>query len=164
MNVTPMIDVVMVLIVFFLIVGRLASDRAGVRLAESGLGRVDESTPAVTITIAPGPVPPGAAAPAQGAFAARVVVNGLPVADEAELERLLRDAAARWASEHPEAGAGEAGPAETGDGPQAGSVFARLPVQVAADKGLGFERIRPVLAVCARLGVIEVGLITERAP
>lgn len=70
-NVTPMIDVVMVLIVFYLIVGRLASDqRADLSLPESRTGleedldgaivvdvrRPDESDPAPRYSLAGAPI------------------------------------------------------------------------------------------------------------
>jgi biopolymer transport protein ExbD len=51
-NVTPLIDVVMVLIVFYLIVGKLASDRAAaVQLPGSGVGAASDSA-GVVITVA----------------------------------------------------------------------------------------------------------------
>lgn len=53
-NVTPLIDVVMVLIVFYLIVGNLARERlAPVRLPATGVGVGEESGPGVVITVAP---------------------------------------------------------------------------------------------------------------
>lgn len=52
-NVTPLIDVVMVLIVFYLIVGRLAMQRqAPVDLPESRAGVPESQAPAVVITVA----------------------------------------------------------------------------------------------------------------
>lgn len=53
-NVTPLIDVVMVLIVFYLIVGNLARERlAPVRLPETGVGVGEEGGAGVIVTVAP---------------------------------------------------------------------------------------------------------------
>ncbi len=52
-NVTPLIDVVMVLIVFYLIVGKMASDRrAVVELPSTGVGTTAEEKAPVVITVA----------------------------------------------------------------------------------------------------------------
>jgi biopolymer transport protein ExbD len=54
-NVTPMIDVVMCLIVFYLIVGKLAADqRSNIRLPESRTGIAEKSADSVIINIVPG--------------------------------------------------------------------------------------------------------------
>ena len=51
-NVTPLIDVVMVLIIFYLIVGKMAADRlALVELPSTGVGAAEEGTPLI-ITVA----------------------------------------------------------------------------------------------------------------
>jgi biopolymer transport protein ExbD len=53
-NVTPMIDVVMCLIVFYLIVGRLAADqRSGMRLPESAVGLTDKTQELLIINVLP---------------------------------------------------------------------------------------------------------------
>jgi len=53
-NVTPLIDVVMVLIIFYLIVGKLASDRrTKVDLPPSSIGAADDGVAGLTITIQP---------------------------------------------------------------------------------------------------------------
>ena len=52
-NVTPMIDVVMVLIIFFLIVGRLASEHgAKVNLPNSAIGKVEADLAKIVVNIA----------------------------------------------------------------------------------------------------------------
>ncbi|MBL9030811.1 MAG: biopolymer transporter ExbD [Phycisphaerae bacterium] len=54
-NVTPMIDVVMCLIVFFLIVGKLAADqRSQIRLPVSGTGVEEKAPEALVINAMPG--------------------------------------------------------------------------------------------------------------
>lgn len=53
-NVTPMIDVIMVLIVFFLIVGKLAADqRSNIRLPESKTGLTDKARERLVINVLP---------------------------------------------------------------------------------------------------------------
>jgi len=53
LNVTPLIDVVMVLIIFFLLVGKLASDRhAPVSLPASAAGVTEQNASALVISIA----------------------------------------------------------------------------------------------------------------
>ncbi|MFG0283154.1 MAG: ExbD/TolR family protein [Phycisphaerales bacterium JB039] len=58
-NVTPMIDVIMCLIVFYLIVGKLAGDRrAEMDLPPSQAGAPDAPPDAIFVNIAPGPAAP----------------------------------------------------------------------------------------------------------
>lgn len=55
-NVTPLIDVVMVLIIFYLIVGNLAHQRLlPVNLPKAGAGEAEEAAPTLVITVAQGP-------------------------------------------------------------------------------------------------------------
>ena len=81
-NVTPMIDVVMCLIIFYLIVGKLAMDRR-IMLPSSAAGITATGPTPVIIEIAP-PDSPGAPAP--------IIVAGQPIALPA-LDNLLRGAA-----------------------------------------------------------------------
>ncbi len=54
-NVTPLIDVVMCLIVFYLLVGKLALDqRTRIVLPASGVGSTEPTPQLLTITVAPG--------------------------------------------------------------------------------------------------------------
>jgi biopolymer transport protein ExbD len=84
-NVTPLIDVVMCLVIFYLMVGKLAGDRrTNVDLPETRVG--SEADPQVVIVNV---VPvSGAGWPGDGA---QVVVDRAPVADAAALEQLVRD-------------------------------------------------------------------------
>src|SRR5215831_9064802 len=51
-NVTPLIDVVMVLIIFYLIVGKMAAERQGrVELPSSGVGVSSQDHDAVIVTV-----------------------------------------------------------------------------------------------------------------
>lgn len=80
-NVTPLIDVVMCLIVFYLIVGKLAADRqARIQLPDAGIGAPEGSERAIVINIMP--LDPGQARP-------RILVGDMPVA-EADLENVLK--------------------------------------------------------------------------
>lgn len=81
-NVTPLIDVVMVLIVFYLIVGKLAADRrVPVRLPTAAQGAVEQGGELV-ISVSPGKDGP------------RVDVQGRTLGDK-ELAELLKGADAR---------------------------------------------------------------------
>jgi biopolymer transport protein ExbD len=76
-NVTPLIDVVMCLIVFYLLVGKLALDqRTRVSLPASAVGSTDPAPETLTIVVAP-----------EGA-GARVFVGGEPVEPAALTDRL----------------------------------------------------------------------------
>lgn len=81
-NVTPLIDVVMVLIVFYLIVGKLAADRrARVDLPSTAIGVQEDATPSrrpIVITLA-----------GHGG-ATTIDVDGSPVTDAAALATLLK--------------------------------------------------------------------------
>ncbi len=161
-NVTPMIDVIMCLIIFFLIVGKLAHDRAlGLRLPETRIGQGDSARADVVISIIPAregqpgaapwssalvpgsspapPQPPAPApAPAQEApLFARVLVQDLVVADPASLESAIRSALGTRA-------------------PGAAVVHVR------ADRDVPFGLVDPVLKACRTLGISSVLLVTER--
>lgn len=82
-NVTPLIDVVMVLIIFYLIVGKLASDnRAKVDLPPSRIGATDDSSQGLTITVQ-----------AAAGGSTRILVEGDEVGVNA-LEGVLKERAA----------------------------------------------------------------------
>lgn len=83
-NVTPLIDVVMVLIVFYLIVGKLAADRrVPVKLPPSAIGIADEGkserTP-IIITVSR----------AADASAATISLDGTPITDPSTLAATLK--------------------------------------------------------------------------
>src|ERR1044071_2248106 len=59
-NVTPMIDVVMCLIVFYLIVGKLAADqRSAMRLPASATGSEEKAQDLLIVNVMPGPAGSG---------------------------------------------------------------------------------------------------------
>ena len=131
-NVTPLIDVVMVLIVFYLIVGKLAADRkVEVALPPSAIGAIDdgrgEREPIVITVSANDGTSEGAAS------AAQVMLDGALVTDVSTLQATLKglDASSRI-------------------------------VQLRADKGLRYELVSPVLEACRGAGVASVKLATRR--
>lgn len=77
-NVTPLIDVVMVLIIFYLIVGNLAAQRmAPVDLPAAASGAAEEGAPTLVVTVSSGP------------NGSTYVVDGKTIPRE-ELENLVR--------------------------------------------------------------------------
>lgn len=79
-NVTPLIDVVMCLIIFYLLVGRLAMDRqAGVQLPGSKVGVEEEASKSLVINVLRG----------DGTSQAGVMIDGRPV-DAPTLKERLR--------------------------------------------------------------------------
>lgn len=161
-NVTPLIDVVMCLIIFFLIVGKLAHEQgARVNLPSTGLGTTDEDRRAIIITVAPvspseKPTTPDTrfeSTIADGNGAAdqprvRITVDGELVTTQQQLSSLLT----RRLQMQP---AASSNPAST---PAAG----QLPVQVRVDRDLPFAAVAPALSACKELGLTSVRLITER--
>ena len=84
-NVTPMIDVVMCLIVFYLIVGKLAADqRSSMRLPVSATGLEDKAQDLLVVNIMP----------AEPGNPPRIVIEALEVPLE-HLESEIRQRAAR---------------------------------------------------------------------
>jgi biopolymer transport protein ExbD len=78
-NVTPLIDVVMVLIIFYLIVGRLAMQRLEpLDLPVSALGSPDRAGTPLVVEVVAG-----------GAAGVRITADGVPVTPES-LETLVR--------------------------------------------------------------------------
>lgn len=144
-NVTPLIDVVMCLIVFFLIVGKLAADASSVRLPGSEVGRTGKAAAAVIVSVARGDLPGSTSPRSWGGVSARVFVDGQPIAGESELAAAIRERAAILL-----------GAAPTGD-------LSAAPVHVRADRDLPFAAVEPVLRAAAKAGIPGVRLATERA-
>lgn len=92
-NVTPLIDVVMCLIVFYLIVAKLASDRQlPLELPEARQGIAEESQRPIIISVG------------LGATGVVVEVQGREiVGDEADRPTMVRDAVAQEARQRPDA-------------------------------------------------------------
>lgn len=134
-NVTPMIDVVMCLIVFFLLVGNLARREAGrVDLPSAAAGAEERDESPVIVGV-----------PAPGV----VTLEGRTVSAEAlgeQLARVLGERAGR--------GVGQRGGRGTGGG--AGSV------EVRAARDLDYAEVRAVLAEIRDAGVPRVTLVAEQ--
>ena len=143
-NVTPLIDVVMCLIIFFLIVGKLAAnEKARVQLPGSSIGQVAERQDAVVVSVARDTTNP--ARPV-----ALISIDGELVKDGEELVRRLQTRleiqarlAARITREEPQP-------------------ISRGKVTVRADKDLPYEAVEPVLTACAKLGINRVDYATAR--
>ncbi len=132
-NVTPLIDVVMCLIVFYLIVGRLASDRiAGIDLPTTRRGSEGpanaERRGVLTVNVVRGEGTTGTA-----------VVNGRVVGAD-ELRRLLEEHAGGLGSADPLAG-----------------------VQVRADRSLAYAEVSWIVEACRDARITSVRLTTQRA-
>lgn len=141
-NVTPMIDVVMCLIIFFLIVGKLAQDeRARVLLPDSAIGRTGESQSAVVVSIAP-----DERGFNWGGAKATIAIDGQVVADAKQLQETLK---AKIVERLKALGRDE-------------TEFSRANVVVRGDKALPYETIEPALGACAALGIVRVDYATER--
>ncbi len=132
-NVTPMIDVIMCLIIFYLIVGKLSADQqVNVRLpqAYSGSEPSDERTLIISVLPAEG----GAGAP-DATQGVRMLALGRAIHPD-ELPALIRsrklDDAETW-------------------------------VQVRADRSLGFGQIMPIVRACKDAGVSNLKLSVEPA-
>jgi biopolymer transport protein ExbD len=140
-NVTPLIDVVMCLIIFYLMVGKLATDRkTPVTLPESAVGAEAEHGMLIVNVARPVPgvetaTPAAGGWPSETAAAARVVVDGTPLESEEALQRLVR---ARLDAD--------------------GS----LVVQIRAEQEFAFGVVAPVMRACTRGGAKSVRLAARR--
>ncbi|MBC7835029.1 MAG: biopolymer transporter ExbD [Phycisphaerales bacterium] len=132
-NATPLIDVVMVLIIFFLLVGRLANDPAsGLNLPGSTVGQRQDASNVLIVTVLKAD---SAGAAAWVGSIARVMTEGTEVPDAASLEQIVSSKLA-------------AQPGTT--------------VQIRADRDLPYGSIEPVLRACGRGGARSVRLATEK--
>lgn len=134
-NVTPLIDVVMCLIVFFLIVGKLASERGmAVRLPQAVSGREENSARVLVVTI--GRI--SADAERSAGFAAAGVIVQLDGKFMVDAKALEGQVFSRI-NEQPETS-----------------------VQLRADRDLSFGLVEPVLRACRDAGAKNVRLATEK--
>lgn len=135
-NATPLIDVVMCLIVFYLIVGKLASGQlAEVDLPPSSIGESDTGPELFVVNV----VPATDELPAWrggGSGATAVLVEGESIPSPDALGAMLTDRIGR--KPHTE-------------------------VQVRASRTLRFGDVAPVLDVCATSGAPNVRLVTHDA-
>jgi biopolymer transport protein ExbD len=142
-NVTPLIDVVMCLIIFFLIVGKLSTDRGvPVRLPQSIRGSEETSASVMIVTVARADeTAAGAAESGSGwrAYGITVQADGEMMADVKALESAVRGKLAAA----PGGGAG-------------------LSIQIRADRDLPFGSVEPVLRSCGQAGAKSVRFAAER--
>ena len=132
-NTTPLIDVVMCLIVFYLIVGKLASGQlAEVDLPDAISGEQDTPSELFIVNIRA----PSETARAWRASNAAVIIEGDPVPSPDALTRIVRD---RVASK-PE-----------------------TQVQLRASRRLPFGEVDPVLRACTEAGVTNITLAANDA-
>lgn len=143
-NATPLIDVVMCLIVFFLIVGKLASDRGvAVRLPRASSGQDENASAIMVVTVArldqvrpvPSTAPGAVGGDAWARLGISVQVDGSYTGDAKALESFVRGRL----SEQP-----------------------TLSVQVRADRDLSFGAIEPVLRAAGQGGAKSVRLAAEK--
>ena len=131
-NVTPLIDVVMCLIVFFLLVGKLVQDRAAnVALPETAHGDSAKSKAPLVIDVV---YAPGAGSPWLHGEA-QVYVTGELVADLDAFQTIIQ-AHVRAAPE--------------------------TSLEIRADRALRYGVVEPVLRACTKAGALDVRLATER--
>ena len=148
-NVTPLIDVVMCLIIFFLLVGKLSLD-ATINLPGTELGEAD-AVRSITISVL---------APDKPGSEPKVLVEGQPSAGgQAGLaEAILRAILSKNAAATGAVGAAVT-PAAAGN---IGIANSGIAVKLRADKALPYSAIDPVLQACAKAGLASVRLVTER--
>lgn len=142
-----MIDVVMCLIIFFLLVGKLATDRsAALRLPVSSQGEAEKASDTLVVSVTRTPPPGGgggaesapSATQAAGAWNAAVpfvIAEDRALEGPGALERLVRTRLA----ERP-----------------------LCVVQVRAERDLSYGSVQPVLSALARGGAKTVRLALER--
>lgn len=137
-NVTPMIDVIMCLIIFFLLVSQLASSaRERVALPRSTEGEAGKAKDSVTITVfrPAGESPAALAAKARAAWPARVRADDRECATAPDLERYLKVRL----TENPECA-----------------------VEIRADRSLPWGWVEPVVMAASRAGAPAARLAAER--
>ena len=135
-NATPLIDVVMCLILFFLIVGKLSSENGPmVRLPQTGVGQDEQSAAVLIVTVSK--VAEGEPKTGWGTYGVTVHADGLPSDNAKSLESAVRGKLA---------------------------VNPAASVQVRADRTLLWANVEPVLRATGNGGAKSVRLATERLP
>lgn len=135
-NATPLIDVVMCLIVFFLIVGKLSSERGfPVNLPQTGVGQDEKSASVLIVTVSKAAEDAPRTTGSWALYGISVQADGLATDTPKSLEAMVRGKL----SENPQAS-----------------------VQIRADRELPFGAIEPVLRAAGQGGAKSVRLATER--
>ncbi len=137
-NATPLIDVVMCLIIFFLVVGKLATDRGyAVPLPGSSVGQDETSASVLVVTVAQRPDGRQSTGSVWDRLGITVQADGEVCLDVAALEGAVRTKLR-----------------EVRD----------TSIQVRGDKFLQFGQIEPVLRACGQAGAKSVRFATEKEP
>jgi len=137
-NATPRIDVVMCLIIFFLVVGKLATDRGyAVPLPGSSVGQDETSASILVVTVAQLAGGRQASGSIWDRLGITVQADGEVCPDVAFLESAVR-AKLRQARD--------------------------TSIQVRGDRALQFGQIEPVLRACGQAGAKSVRFATEKEP
>lgn len=132
-NATPLIDVVMCLIIFFLIVGKLTSDRGKqVHLPDTRHGESAKAADPMVIDIIK---PEGGGGAHWLADLGQAFIIGTEVRDALSLENIVRDRIL--------------------DRPATA-------IEIRADRELPFGAVEPVLRACGKAGARSVRLATEK--
>ena len=135
-NATPLVDVVMCLIIFFLIVGKLSSENGPlVRLPNTAVGQDEQSASILIVTVSR--AEPAAKPAGWGVFGISVHAEGRELENSKDLESAVRGKLA---------------------------VNPAASVQVRADRQLAWGSIEPVLRAAGQGGAKSVRLATERMP
>ncbi len=156
-NVTPLIDVVMCLIIFFLLVGKLSLD-ATIQLPGTEVGEADAAR-SITISVL---------APDKSGQEPKVLVEGRPIAaGNAGLAEAIATAISAKNAAVPVIAGGAANSAKSAPGASESNASAAagssgIAVKLRADKALPYSAIDPVLQACAKAGLASVRLVTER--
>lgn len=140
-NVTPLIDVVMCLIIFYLLVGRLSTAHQVKDLPRVSEGSTGQSQDVAIVEIR------GAGAPGSEPI---VALDGAIVSMR-DLQAALSNRAAQSALPNP------------GQGPVPGTPAApNLEVELRASRLLPYADLAPVLKACRQAGLTSVKLVAER--
>ena len=135
-NATPLIDVVMCLILFFLIVGKLSGENGPmVRLPQTGVGQDEQSASVMIVTVSK--ATEEAPKTGFGVYGVSVYADGQAMENSKSLESAVRGKLA---------------------------VNSAASVQVRADRSLAWGSINPVLTAAGQGGAKSVRLATERLP
>ena len=145
-NVTPLIDVVMCLIIFFLLVGKLSLD-ATIKLPGTEVGEADAAR-SITISVL---------APDKPGQEPKVLVEGRPTTGgQAGLAEAIAAAIKGKNTIAPVIAGAPVVPESAAMGSSG------IVVKLRADKALPYSAIDPVLQACAKAGLASVRLVTER--
>jgi biopolymer transport protein ExbD len=132
-NATPLIDVVMCLIVFFLLVGKLSMDQqSGLRLPEAISGDTATVGDKLVIVV----FSEGTPAAGSGGWPAKVMVEEKQITS-AESMRMLVQARLTGNTD--------------------------LPIELRGDRRLSYASVEPVLRACGAAGAMNIRLAVEQA-